>query len=58
MRRFKSAGHGQRFLSAFGIIPHTSEWGDICTTPRAYQTVMKSRFDLREEAICVGAIVS
>ena len=31
MRRFKSSGHAQRFLSAFGVIPHTSEWGDICT---------------------------
>ncbi len=30
MRRFKSAGHAQRFLSAFASFPHTSEWGDIC----------------------------
>jgi transposase-like protein len=29
MRRFKSTGHGQRFLSAFGIINSHSEWGDI-----------------------------
>jgi len=33
MRRFKSAGHAQRFLSAFGII--SSKWADICTEPVA-----------------------
>ena len=31
MRRFKSAGHAQRFLSAFGIIISHFRGGDICT---------------------------
>ncbi len=30
MRRFKSAGHAQRFLSAFGIISSHFELDDIC----------------------------
>ncbi len=33
MRRFKSAGHAQRFLSAFGIINSHFRVGDICTEP-------------------------
>ena len=31
MRRFKSAGHAQRFSLHSELLAHTSEWGDICT---------------------------
>jgi putative transposase len=33
MRRFKSASHAQRFLSAFGISTHTSAWGGTSVPP-------------------------
>jgi transposase-like protein len=33
MRRFKSVGHAQRFLSAFGLSRHISELGDTFTRP-------------------------
>ena len=58
MRRFKSAGHAQRFLSAFGIITSHFRVGRHLYSASAYRTVMKSRFGLWEEAICVEAIVS
>src|SRR5258707_4910331 len=58
MRRFKSAGHAQRFLSAFGIISSHFRVGRHLYGARAYRTVMKSRFGLWEEAICVAAMVN
>src|SRR5467141_2430153 len=57
MRRFKSAGHAQRFLSAFGIINSHFRVGRHLYSACAYRTVMKSRFAVWEEAICVEAIV-
>jgi len=58
MRRFKSAGHAQRFLSAFGIITSHFRVGRHLYCASAYRTVMKSRFGLWEEAICVEAMVN
>ena len=58
MRRFKSAGHAQRFLSAFGIITSHFRVGRHLYRASAYRTVMKSRFGLWEEAICVEAMVN
>jgi putative transposase len=58
MRRFKSSGHAQRFLSAFGIITSHFRVGRHLYRASGYRAVMKSRFALWEEAICVEAIVN
>jgi len=58
MRRFKSAGHAQRFLSAFGIINSYFRVGRHLYRTRGYRAVMKSRFAGWEEAICVEAIAN
>jgi putative transposase len=54
MRRFKSPGHAQRFLSAFGII--SSHFRVVRHLYRAcgYRHVMKSRFAFWEVAIGNG----
>src|SRR5712675_860652 len=57
MRRFKSAGHARRFLSAFGIITSHFRVGRHRYSASGYRTVMKSRFGLWEEAICGEAMV-
>ncbi len=58
MRRFKSAGHAQRFLSAFGIITSHFRVGRHLYRASGYRAVMKSRFGLWEAAICVEAMVN
>ena len=58
MRRFKSAGHAQRFLSAFGIITSHFRVGRHLYRASAYRAVMKSRLAVWEEAICIKAIVN
>ena len=58
MRRFKSAGHAQRFLSAFGIITSHFRVGRHLYRASGYRAVMKSRFAVWEEAICVEAIAN
>src|SRR6266849_1054354 len=58
MRRFKSAGQAQRFLSAFGIISSHFRVGRHLYRASGYREVMKSRFALWQEAICVEAIVN
>src|ERR1700730_17746961 len=50
MRGFKSAGHAQRFLSAFGIITAHFRVGRHLYRAIAYRAVMKLRFALWEEA--------
>src|SRR5229473_2967975 len=52
MRRFKSAGHAQRFLSVFGIIPSHFRVGRHLFTRGGYKEVMKARFVTWEEVIC------
>jgi len=54
MRRFKSAGHAQRFLSAFGIISSHFRAGRHLYRASAYRAVMKSRFATWEQAIAWG----
>jgi putative transposase len=44
MRRFKSAGHAQRFLSAFGIIISHFRVGRHLFKASCYRDLMKSRF--------------
>ncbi len=53
MRRFKSAGHAQRFLSAFGIITSHFRVGRHPYRASNYRAVMKRRFAVWEEALCV-----
>jgi transposase-like protein len=53
MRRFKSAGHAQRFLSVFGIISSHFRVGRHLYTASGYRLVMKSRFAIWDDAICV-----
>jgi putative transposase len=58
MRRFKSAGHAQRFFSAFGIITSHFRVGRHLYRASGYRAVMKARFAVWEEAICVEVIVN
>jgi len=56
MRRFKSSGHAQRFLSAFGIISSHFRLGRHRYSASSYRAVMKSRFAVWDKAICEKAI--
>jgi putative transposase len=58
MRRFKSTGHAQRFLSAFGIITSHFRVGRHLYSASGYRAVMKSRLADWQEAIWVEAIVN
>ena len=58
MRRFKSSGHAQRFLSVFGIISSHFRVGRHLYRANGYKQMMKSRFALWDEVICVEAIVN
>lgn len=51
MRRFKSAGHAQRFLSAFGIISSHFRVGRHLYRANGYQEVMKTRLAVWEEVV-------
>src|SRR6266403_604115 len=51
MRRFKSAGHAQHFLSVFGIITSFFRVGRDLYTANGYREVMKTRFAVWQEAI-------
>jgi len=53
MRRFKSAGQAQRFLSAFGIISSHFRPGRHLYTAGGYREVMKLRLTAWEEVSCV-----
>jgi putative transposase len=53
MRRFKSAGQAQRFLSVFGIIGSHFRPGRHLYSRAGYQEVMKSRFAAWREVSCV-----
>jgi len=53
MRRFKSSGHVQRFLSVFGIIASHFRVGRHRYRTGCYREVMKLRFALSDAAICV-----
>jgi putative transposase len=53
MRRFKSARHAQRFLSAFGIISSHFRVGRHRYRASGYREVMRSRFNVWEEVIRV-----
>jgi len=53
MRRFKSSGHAQRFLSAFGIIASHFRVGRHLYRAADYHEVMKLRFAAWEQVIYV-----
>ncbi len=55
MRRFKSAGHAQRFLSVFGIITSFFRVGRHLYKASGYRDVMKSRFAVWEEVTATQA---
>jgi putative transposase len=54
MRRFKSARHAQRFLSAFGIITSHFRVGRHLYRASGYREVMKSRFAVWEQVISIS----
>ena len=51
MRRFKSSGQAQRFLSAFGIITSHFRVGRHLYRASGYRAVMKSRFAAWEDVV-------
>ncbi len=53
MRRFKSAGHAQRFLSAFGQISSHFRVGRHLYSANGYREVMRARFVVWEDVICL-----
>ncbi len=53
MRRFKSAGHAQRFLSAFGIISNHFRPRRHLLTAERYREEMRLRFAQWVEVSCV-----
>jgi putative transposase len=55
MRRFKSAGHAQRFLSVFGIITSFFRVGRHLYRASSYRDVMKSRLAVWEEVTATQA---
>jgi len=57
MRRFKSAGHAQRFLSAFGIISSHFKPRRHLLTAALYRAEMQSRFETWAEVSCVRMTV-
>ena len=52
MRGFKSVGHAQRFLSAFGVIASHFKVGRHLYGARGYRAVMKLRLAVWAQAIC------
>ncbi len=56
MRRFKSAGHVQRFLSAFGIIASHFKPRRHLLTAMSYREEMQSRFETWAEVSCVRMV--
>jgi putative transposase len=58
IRRFKSAGHAQRFLSAFGIISSHFQVGRHLYRASGYREAMKLRFASWNDVICVQPIVN
>ncbi len=57
MRRFKSAGHAQRFLSAFGPISSHFRVGRHLYSADGYRTVMKARFAVWHDVIGIPLAV-
>ena len=58
IRRFKSAGHAQRFLSAFGTITSHFRVGRHLYRASGYREVMSLRFAAWKEVICLKAVIN
>jgi putative transposase len=58
MRRFKSAGRAQRFLSVLGIITSHFRVGRHLYRASGYRAVVKSRFPAWEEETWVEAFAN
>src|SRR5918998_6027324 len=56
MRRFKSAGHAQRFLSAFSVISSHFKPRRHLLTAERYREEMRSRFETWAEVSCVQVV--
>jgi len=56
MRRFKSAGHAQRFLSAFGLISSHFRVGRNHYSAKGYREVMRARFLVWKDVIEVPSV--
>src|SRR5882762_1470242 len=56
MRRFKSAGHAQRFLSAFGLISSHFRVGRHLYSAKGYREVMRARFLVWKDVIEVPSV--
>jgi putative transposase len=57
MRRFKSTGHAQRFLSVYGIVTSHFRVGRHLSTAGFYREMMKRRFATWEEVVGVDSTV-
>ncbi len=53
MRRFKSAGHAQRFLSTFGVISSHFRVGRHLYSANGYRAIMRARIAVWEEVLGV-----
>ncbi len=56
MRRSKSAGHAERYLSAFGLISSHFHVGRHLYSAKGYRTVMKSRFAIWKNVIGISLV--
>jgi putative transposase len=57
MRGFKSAGHAQRFLSAFSVIASFFRSGRHLLTVLNYREIMRRRFTQWRELACLQPAV-
>jgi putative transposase len=57
MRGFKSAGHAQRFLSAFSVIASFFRSGRHLLTALNYREIMRRRFTQWRELACLQPAV-
>jgi putative transposase len=53
MRGFKSPGHAQRFLSAFGVIASFFHPGRHLLAAVNYREILRRRFTERRELVCL-----
>ncbi len=49
MRKFKSAKHAQRFLSAFGLLPQHFQPGRHSLSAKEYRAILQGRFQTWNE---------
>src|SRR5258705_7804352 len=57
MKQFKSAGHAQRFLSAFGLISSHFRVGRHLYSANGYRVVMRARFAVWEVIVGFPSVI-